>query len=1185
MSTEFIHLHVHSDYSMLDGACKIKHLAKLAQEYNMGAVALTDHGNLCGAIEFYTTMQNHGIKPILGCECYLSPGSRFDRTQNHAHHKGYHQILYARDYEGYKNLCCLNALSYQEGFYFKPRIDKEILQKYSQGIIGTSSCIGGEIPALILEEKLKQAKEALGDFISILGKDNFYLELQDHGMSEQTKVNQVLINLSKEFDIPLIATNDTHYLLREHAAAHEVLLCIGTQKTMQDSDRMRFPSQEFYFKSSEEMAELFRDYPEALKNTLEVAEKCNLEFQLNQANHYPVFEPPTNLDRKSFLINQCKVGLKDRYRINLNGKDGAVGLSPNDKLVVDRMMYEIDVIDRMGFLSYFLVVWDFLHFAREKRIPIGPGRGSGAGSLVAYLLYITDIDPLRYNLLFERFLNPDRISPPDFDIDLCERRRTEVIEYVRSKYGDDSVAQIGTFGTLKAKAVIKDVTRAIGRSFEDGLRLTKLVPNDPKMNLEKALEGNPELSRLRESEPWVNEVFTYSKPLEGLSRNMSIHAAGVIIGDQPLTNLIPLARGQSNEVITQYPAGPCEALGLLKLDFLGLRTLTIIQDTCDIIEKGKQIKINPSTIKLDDKTTFDLINHGNTVAVFQLESPGMRDLCRRFGVNRIEDIIALIALYRPGPMQFLDEFIARKSGKTKVEYDLPAMKPILEETYGIMLYQEQVMQIVQTVAGFSLAQADILRRAMGKKKEDEMKAQYEKFEVGCRENGIPAQKAKTIFDKIQLFAGYGFNKSHSTAYAVIAYQTAYLKAIYPVEFMCANLSNEMHSAERVSELITECGNMHIDVLPPDINRSLLDFTVDGNSIRFGLAAIKGVGASAAKSILDTRETEPFSSLSDFCERVGTAINRRIMENLCQCGAFDCFNLKRAQMFAMIDDVMARAQTYIKDRQKGQSNFFDLLEGDDSSNINTIATPDIPEWDQKTLLQFEKDLLGFYVTGHPLDQFTNVIKTYRLNTTVNIQRNGSVSDQAGVRLGGMITSVKIRHSKKNQAPWAIIDLEDFEGSTECLVYSNTYSEYVDVVTEDEAVFLEGFVLTREEEDKPKIIVTKVIPITDVQTEYTKEIHIRLYQDRLSDTILNKLIELLQQHNGFTDVILAVVCSSKKIAFIKAGKEFGIAFSKQLEEKIQALLGKETVLAKPNTTPPRREKNNRYEGGNHTSTLVV
>ena len=1173
MPTEFVHLHVHSDYSMLDGACKIKELAKLAVEYKMNAVGLTDHGNLCGAVEFSTTMRDNGIKPILGCECYLSPGSRFDRTQKHPHHKGYHQILYAKDYLGYQNLCRLNALSYQEGFYFKPRIDKEILEKYSGGLIGTSSCIGGEIPALILEGNFKQARESLLDFISILGKENFYLELQDHGMSEQTKVNQALIKLSKEFDVPLIATNDIHYLLCEHAMAHEVLLCIGTQKTMQDNDHMRFPSREFYFKSAEEMGKLFRDFPDALRNTLEIAEKCNVEFQLHQANHYPIFEPPGSLDRKSFLINQCKIGLQDRYGINFDG-DSCDDFAKKKKQVVDRMMYEIDVIDRMGFLSYFLVVWDFLHYARENGIPIGPGRGSGAGSLVAYLLYITDIDPLRYNLLFERFLNPDRVSPPDFDIDLCERRRYQVIEYVRSKYGNDSVAQIGTFGTLKAKAVLKDVTRAIGRPFEDGLRLTKLVPNDPKMNLEKALEGNSELNRLRKTETWVDEVFNYSKPLEGLSRNMSIHAAGVIIGDQPLTNLIPLARGQGNEVITQYPAGPCEALGLLKLDFLGLRTLTIIQDTCDLIKNGKQTQLTPGTIGLDDKPTFHLINQGNTVSVFQLESPGMRDLCRRFGVHRIEDIIALIALYRPGPMQFLDEFIARKSGKTRVEYDLPSMKPILEETYGIMLYQEQVMQVVQTVAGFSLAQADILRRAMGKKKADEMKAQYEKFEVGCKGNSISLQKAKKIFDKIELFAGYGFNKSHSTAYAVIAYQTAYLKANYPVEFMCANLSNEMHSADRVSELIAECRSMNIQVLPPDVNRSLLDFTVDENAILFGLAAIKGVGASAAKAIIDTRQTEVFTSLSDFCERVGSMVNRRIMESLCQCGAFDCFGLKRAQIFEVIDNVIARAQTYIRDRAKGQTNFFDLLEDSDSSTIGDVSFPDIPEWDPKTLLQAEKNLLGFYVTGHPLDQHIDQIKAYRLNAIADINHSNNHSnhgrDQIGVRVVGIISAVKIKYSKKNQTPWAIINLEDLEGAIECFIYTSSYAEYADLIVEDETVFIEGFTSARDGEDKPKLIVSKVVPIRNAPMEYTKEIHVRIYEDQASDVVLCKLKELLLLEAGSTDVILSVICSNKRVAFIKAGREFCISFSSQLEKNIYALLGEQSVLVKPNKVAPKRER---------------
>jgi DNA polymerase-3 subunit alpha len=1162
---EFTHLHLHTDYSLLDGACKISELAKMCTQFGMKAMAITDHGSMAGAVEFYNAMTDHGIKPIIGCECYLAPGPRGEKNPNHPHARGYHQLLLAQDFEGYQNLCRLNATSYLDGFYFKPRIDREVLAECSKGLIATSSCLGGEIPQALLDNNIDKARRILGEYIDIFGKENYYLELQDHDMSEQHQVNKTLVEFAKQFDVPLLATNDAHYLTQDHALPHEVLLCIGTQKTMKE-DHMRFPTDQFYVKTAEEMSALFQELPDSLRNTMEVAERCNMKFDF-KTNHYPVYETPDGSERRAYLETQCKRGIIERYGFDLDAM-GYSNLTAEHKEVVDRMTYEIDVIERMGFISYFLVVWDFLDYARREGIPVGPGRGSGAGSIVAFLLYITDIEPLRFNLLFERFLNPDRVSPPDFDIDLCERRRVEVIEYVRDKYGAENVAQIGTFGTLKAKAVLKDVARAIGRDFNDGNRLTKTVPADPKMTLARAMEESQELRTMREAESWVDEVFRYSEPLEGLTRHMSIHAAGVIIGDQPLTNLVPLAKGANNEVITQFPGGPCEALGLLKMDFLGLRTLTIIQDCCDIMEKLHGKDFDPSSFPLDDPKAYELLRKGNTVAVFQLESGGMQDLCRKFGVDRIEDIIALIALYRPGPMQFIDDFISRKMGHTIVEYDHPAMQEILAETWGIMLYQEQVMQVVQKVAGFTLAEADLLRRAMGKKKVEVMEAQREKFVAGAKENDVSERVARAIFEKIELFAGYGFNKSHSAAYAFVAFRTAYLKANYPVAFMAANLTAAMSSADAVTGLIHECSEMGIPVLPPDVNSSELRFTVDGDAIRFGLAAIKGVGHSASDAIIKARSEGAFECMLDFCEKVGSTVNRRTMENLTCCGAFDGFGLKRSQMMLMIEDVISRAQSSIRDRDLGQANFFDMLGDDDGGTADDIIIPDVPEWDQRDILKNEKELLGFYVTGHPLGEFTRPIRAF---SSANVQRIiTELPDGSGVRIGGLIAGLEVKYSKKDGSPWAVIYLECLDGTLECLCFSRTYAEFAPAVEEEAIVVVEGFVANREGEERSKMILSKVMTIDEAIGEFTEELHIRFREADVDDATLNSLRQLLTAYPGNQPVILSATTKSGEIAFIEVDQRLRVRLSVELEKAIDQLLGEKAIHIKANRTPPERRQ---------------
>lgn len=1164
---EFTHLHCHSDYSLLDGACRIRDLAQVTDQMGMEAIAITDHGSMAGAFDFYQTMSKNGIKPIIGCEFYLAPGSRFEQNPNHPNCRGFHQLALAKDNEGYRNMCRLNGIAHLEGFYHKPRIDRESFSQNHKGLVATTSCIGGEVPQAILAGNEKEAQQILDDYLQIFGREDYYIELQDHGFREQQVVNKALLKFAADMNVKLLATNDAHYLTRDHALPHEVLLCIGTQKTMKDANRMRFSGgPEYYVKSPEEMSELFKDFPDALRNTMEVAEKCHVTLETG-VNHYPVYDPPDGSDRKDYLRLQCKLGLIDRYDIDLDAR-GYEGLNADEKAVIDRMEHELGIIDRMGFISYFLVVWDFLDYARKEGIPVGPGRGSGAGSIVAYLTYITDIEPLRYNLLFERFLNPDRVSPPDFDIDLCERRRVEVIEYVRDKYGAENVAQIGTFGTLKAKAVLKDVARALGRPFEDGNRLSKTIPADPKMTLAKALDESSELAQMREHEDWVQEIFKYSEPLEGLVRNTSIHAAGVIIGDQPLTNLVPLGRGQGNEAITQYPGVPCEELGLLKMDFLGLRTLTIVSDACAIAKKALDVDLEPSSFPIDDKKAYELLNQGRTVAVFQLESGGMQDLCRKFGVDRLEDIIALIALYRPGPMQFIDEFISRKMGHTRVEYDHPDMEPILSETYGIMLYQEQVMQVVQKLALFTLAEADLLRRAMGKKKVEVMAAQLEKFVKGCADNNIAADRAKRIFDKIEMFAGYGFNKSHSAAYGLIAYQTAFLKANYPVAFLAANLSSEMSSADRVTILINEANDMGIQVLPPDVNRSDLDFTVDDGAIRFGLAAIKGVGHAASEAIISAREEAgDFETMLNLCERTGSSLNRRVMENLCRCGAFDCFGLRRSQMMLMIDDTLARANAASRDRELGQATFFDLLAGGEEADGSgdELEVPDVPEWEEADILKTEKELLGFYVTGHPLGQYTPLIKAYSSTTILGLKE---AEDNDGVRIGGLINLVEPKISKKDGTPWAVLQLEGLDGTIEALCFSKTYAECSSHVVGGNVVVVEAFVSKRDPEESAKLIISKIMPIDEAPLSYTEELHLRVREDGCEHAALQAVHGLLESNPGQTPVIVSASCRDGNIAFVELSK--GLQLSMSCYRELRTILGDDGLHIRANRELPERRR---------------
>ncbi|MBN2449726.1 MAG: DNA polymerase III subunit alpha, partial [Lentisphaeria bacterium] len=974
-------------------------------------------------------------------------------------------------------------------------------------------------------------------------------------------------------------TNDAHYLQAGDAEGHDALLCIGTQSQLTDENRLRFSGDQFYVKTGEEMAALFPDWPEAIENSLRIAEACNLVMPKKE-NHYPVFRLPDGSDapdnpncpvRKACLRRLCVAGLATRYGIQ-DADSPPAGDGPDAARraeLVGRMDYELDVIDNMGYTSYFLVVWDFIAYARGRGIPVGPGRGSGAGSLVAYLTGITNLDPLRYGLLFERFLNPQRVSPPDFDIDFCERRRGEVIDYVRQKYGAGSVAQIGTFGTLKAKAVLKDVARVMGVPFADANRLVARIPSDPKMTLEKAL-ALPEVRELMEREEWVRQVFEKGQVLEGLNRNQSIHACGVIIGDQPLENLVPLARGAGKEWITQFPAYPCEALGLLKMDFLGLKTLTIIQDTLTMVNERAGTALGADDLPLDDRATYDLLNSGHTVAVFQLESGGMQQLCRSFGISKIEEIIALVALYRPGPMDFIPDFINCKLGREVPEYETPEMRELLSETYGIMVYQEQIMQVCQAVAGFSLAEADIMRKAISKKDEDALRENGEKFVQGVlRFKGYSEEVARRIWKRIEKFASYGFNKSHSACYALMSYRTAYLKAHWPAEFMAAVLNGELGNAEKLAFFIAEARRMGIDVLPPDVNRSQMRFGVSEGKILFGLGAIKGVGSSAAESIIARRrDGGPYGSLPDLCERVGDALNRRVLENLVKAGACDGFGLRRSQAFDLIEEAIRRAQHTIADRRTGQRSLFELLAPEDSRGLE-LAPKDLPEWEQRELLNYEKELLGFYVTGHPMDAFADLLQTFQLETIAELP---ALANGTGTRVGGIVSSVDIKRARRDNRPMAVLTLEGRDAEIECVVFSDRYEECGEAIKPDAAVLVEA-TISRREGEQMRLIAEKVIPLQEAPERFTAELHLRLNQDVTDDSRLEQLAALCRQFPGSVPLVLCLICRSGEIVFVQADG-LRVANTAEFRAGLHRLFGPDCLLQKAGTERPQPRDRRRF-----------
>ncbi|MCM8782103.1 MAG: DNA polymerase III subunit alpha, partial [Candidatus Omnitrophica bacterium] len=1047
MHANFAHLHVHTQYSLLDGACLIDELLKLAAANKLPAISITDHGNMFGVIEFYQRAMEYGIKPIIGCEVYIAPSSRFEKSAHGIQEASFHLILLAKDESGYKNLIKLVSLGYLEGFYYRPRIDKELLRKYSKGLVCLSSCLKGEIPYLIQTSRIEQMQNVAVEFRDMFDKGDFYFEIMDNGIPEQYKVNNCLIEFSKKMDIPIVATADIHYLKKEDARAHEALLCLQTQTTLDDPNRLRFQTDEFYFKTPQQMNDAFSHYPAAIQNTISIAEKCNLEFDFTTP-HLPQFQPPPGKTKEAFLQELCEEGLKSRYPVI-------------DEMIKKRLSYELNVINSSGFTSYFLIAWDFVRYAKSKGIIVGPGRGSAAGSIVSFALGITDIDPLRYDLLFERFLNPERVSFPDIDIDFCDERRSEVIDYVIKKYSAENVAQIITFGTMLAKAVIRDVARVMGFPYAEADKIAKLIPADPNITLAQALQQEPEMSNLYKTDTRIKQLIDTSKVLEGLTRHASTHAAGVVISDRPLIDYIPLFKTNDEQITTGLPMTSLEKVGILKMDFLGLKTLTVIDETIKILKRTKNIQLDITQVPLDDPKTFRLLSNAETIGVFQLESSGMRELLKKLKPNKFEDIIAVLALFRPGPIGsgMTEDFITRKHKRVQVKYDHPKLEPILKETYGIIVYQEQVMRIASELAGFTLSQADNLRRAMSKKTPEVMEEARDHFISGAVKNGIDKKIAEKIFNLIEYFSGYGFNKSHSAAYAKISYQTAFLKANYPVEFMAALLTSEKDNMDKIVEYKNEAERMGIKILPPDIEESFAKFTVIDASaqngiIRFGLSAVKNVGHAAIDSIIGARQkAKRFKDLFEFFKNIDTRlVNRKVVESLIKCGAFDRFGFKRSALFSIVDKLLNAASDFHKDKQGGQYSFFD---SQDSANAfkgaSFVEIPNIPEWPENQLLAYEKEMLGFYITKHPLTNYTALLKRISSATTKKLSEK---KDGDEIAIGGILSKVRFTITKRTAEKMAIATLEDLDGAVEVLFFPSCYQKAAMHIKKDRFVYIKG-----------------------------------------------------------------------------------------------------------------------------------
>jgi len=1075
--SNFVHLHIHSEYSLLDGANRIKDLPIRAKELGMDAIALTDHGSMFGVIDFYKACKANGIKPIIGCEVYVAPRSRKDKDPN-LDARYNHLILLAKNNDGYKNLAKLVSLGYTEGFYYKPRIDKEALEQYHENLICCSACLAGEVNQAILKNNMEEAKKVALWFKKLFGED-YYLEIQNNGIKEQVLVNQKLIELSRELDIPLVATNDAHYLKREDAYNHEVLLCIQTGKKMSDEDRMKFETDELYVKSPEEMSDYFKNVPEAIENTVKIAEKCNVEFEFGHTI-LPNYDVPEEFETHyDYLKKLCDDGIKNRY-----------GENPT-KEILERAEFEMNVINQMGYVDYFLIVWDYIHYAKTHNIPVGPGRGSGAGSIVAYAIEITDIDPIKYGLIFERFLNPERISMPDFDVDFCYEKRDQVIDYVCRKYGHDHVSQIITFGTMSARMVIRDVGRVLDVPYAETDKIAKMVPNELHITIKKAMEQNKELRDLYEQNSDMKKMLDIAMALEGMPRQASTHACGIVITKDPVVDYVPLYR-RDDIISTQYIMTTLEELGLLKMDFLGLRTLTVIQDTIELVKANRGIDVEFDK-DMNDSKVYKLWQDGNSVGIFQFESQGMTNFMKELKPDCLEDIIAGVSLYRPGPMDQIPRYIANKKDPEHAVYTHPALKPILEVTYGCMVYQEQVMQIVRDLAGYSLGRADLVRRAMGKKKLDVMAKERENFihgQVdengniiikGCVRNGIDEKSANKIFDEMAEFAKYAFNKSHAACYAVVAYRTAYLKAYYPVEFMAAMLNSFLGNLDKIPAYTEECKRLNIQILKPDINKSYTKFTVDGDKIRFGLGSIKNVGTSAVDEIVAERDRNgQFKDFKDFCERIQeTNVNKKCIESLIKAGAFDEFNETRRTLMESFENILDTITSSNKKELEGQVNMFDLG-GSDSKEMK-YTFKEFPEYSRKELLFMEKEMLGLYISGHPLDNIRHQIEmqtninSFQMRQMENTDEIGDeirqeIKDGQMVKYAGIITKIKKKYTKNNKL-MAFLTVEDLYGSTEIILFESAYQNCSNVLMEDNIVLVNGRLSVREDEET-KIVANQI-----------------------------------------------------------------------------------------------------------------